>query len=230
MRTLILNLRQLGVLVIVAVLLSACAIGRSVIEVSPPTSATSDGATAVKITAVKITEVRDLRRFSVNPRDPSQPSLGDAAEINDPKVTSRAVGRKRGGFGAALGDVTLPEGTTVAGLVREAARTALQDKGYRIVGETSPDYAAALPLALDVEQFWAWFTPGFVSVTASFKTRVIMTGGPLIRSAREAVDAGASRSDIAVTEAVWTDVILTGLVDLVAKFKEKIRAPAEIPR
>ncbi|HJS31729.1 MAG TPA: flagellar biosynthesis protein [Alphaproteobacteria bacterium] len=229
MRTLISTLQRLAVSTILAVVLSACAIGRSVIEVSPPASATSGGIAAVKI-AVKITEVRDLRRFSINPRDPSQPSLGDAAEINDPKVTARAVGRKRGGFGAALGDVTVPEGTTVAGLVREAARTALQDKGYRIVGETSPDYAAALPLALDVEEFWAWFTPGFVSVTASFKTRVIMTGGPLVRSAREAVDAGASRSVIAVTEAVWTDVIQTGLVDLVAKMRERIRDPSEIPR
>jgi hypothetical protein len=156
--------------------------------------------------------------------------LGDAAEINDPKVIARAVGRKRGGFGAALGDVALPEGTTVAGLVRNATQTALQDKGYRVVNETSPDYAAALPLALDIEQFWAWFTPGFVSVTASFKTRVIMTGSPVFRNAREAIDAGANRSDIAVTEAVWTDVIQTGLADLVAKMRERIRDPSEIPR
>ena len=124
----------------------------------------------------------------------------------------------------------MPEGTTVAGLVRNAMQTALQDKGFRVVNETSPDYAAALPLALDIEQFWAWFTPGFVSVTASFKTRVIMTGSPVLRSAREAIDAGANRSDIAVTEAVWTDVIQTGLADLVAKMRERIRDPSEIPR
>lgn len=224
-RRLISPLRRIAVLTILAMVLSACALGRSVIEVAPPASAVSAGSVAVKVT-----EVRDLRQFSVNPRDPSQPSLGDAAEINDPKVTARAVGRKRGGFGAALGDVALPEGTTVAGLVRNAMQTALQDKGYRVVNETSPDYTTALPLALDIEQFWAWFTPGFVSVTASFRTRVIMTGSPLVRSAREAIDAGANRSDIAVTEAVWTEVIQTGLADLVAKMKEKIRAPSEIPR
>ncbi len=225
MRRLFSLVRPLAIPTLLAASLSACALGRSVIEVAPPASAASVGTAAVKVT-----EVRDLRRFTVNPRDPSEPSLGEAAEINDAKITSRAVGRKRGGFGAALGDVALPEGATVAGLVRGAAQAALQDKGYRIVDETSPDYAAALPLALDIEQFWSWFTPGFVSVTASFKSRVVMKGDPLVRNSREAVDAGATRSDIAVTEAVWTDVVQTGLADLVAKMKERIRTPSEIQR
>ncbi len=219
------SLRPIAVPILIAVTLSACALGRSVIEVTPPASAASSGTAAVKIT-----EVRDTRRFTINPRDPSEPSLGEAAEINDPKITARAVGRKRGGFGAALGDVALPEGTTVAGLVRGAAQTALQDKGYRIVNETSPDYAAALPLALDIDQFWAWFTPGFFSVTATFKARVVMKGDPLIGAAPTTADGFASRSGLAVTEADWTDVVQKGLADLTARMSERIKAPAEIPR
>ena len=225
MRRLISLLRPLAIPTLLAASLSACALGRSVIEVVPPASAASAGTAAVKVT-----EVRDLRRFTVNPRDPSEPSLGEAAEINDATITARAVGRKRGGFGAALGDVALPEGTTVAGLVRGAAQTALQDKGYRVVNESSPDYAAALPLALDIEQFWAWFTPGFVSVTASFKTRVVMKGDPLVGGAPTTVDGAAFHSDIAVTEAVWTEVVQKGLADLTTKMRERIKTPSEIPR
>ena len=217
-------LRPLVIPILLVVSLSACALGRSVIEVTPPASAAIAGTAAVKIT-----EVRDTRRFTVNPRDPSEPSLGEAAEINDPKITARAIGRKRGGFGAALGDVALPEGSTVAGLVRDAAQTALQDKGYRVVNETSPDYAAALPLALVVDRFWAWFTPGFFSVTATFKASVVMTGDPLIGGTPMSADGFASTSGLAVTESDWTDVVQRGLADLTARMRERIKAPAEIP-
>src|SRR5689334_551286 len=96
--------RVLALPVLAALLASGCALGRSVIDVKAPArSAVASGP------AVKIVEVRDIRRFEVDPGDPSQPSLGDAAEIKDAKITERAIGRKRGGFGNALGDLALPD-------------------------------------------------------------------------------------------------------------------------
>ncbi len=219
-------LRLLALPILLGTALSACALGRSVVDIKAPASVAAAGETAVKIT-----EVSDSRHFTVNPRDPSEPSLGDAAEINDPKITARAIGRKRGGFGGAFGDVVLPEGATVAGLVRDAAQTALQDEGYRIVSEGSPDYAGALPLALDVEQFWGWYTPGFASVDVSFKSRIIMTGDPLVGSGAANAEGFANySSSVGIFESDWAELVKNGLADLTAKMKQRIKAPSEISK
>jgi hypothetical protein len=158
--------------------LSACATSRSVISVDVP----NRGPEAAGVPA-KIIEVVDSRKFSVDPHNPSLPSIGNASEITDPKLTSRAVGRKRNGFGAALGDIVLPEGQAVPGLVRSAAQQALREKGYRVVEPDSPDYAAAAPLALNIEQFWTWMRPGFSELKFYFEASVTIKGSDLPGSA-----------------------------------------------
>lgn len=212
--------RAIVVPILFGLALSACALGRSVVEVSPtpiPTATESKG-------FARIVEVRDLRQFTENPRDPSSPSLSSASDIGDPKITSRAIGRKRGGFGAAFGDVVLPEGQTVSELVRGAATRALQERGYAVVDQSSPNYAAALPLALDIEQFWAWFTPGFFEVTVEFKAAVDMRGDTLV-GAPDTANAYATYGTVAVFESTWAYIVATGLDDLVGKMKEHIKAP-----
>jgi hypothetical protein len=140
--------------------------GRSVIDVNVPQAAAPDAGQPLKIVAV-----RDLRKFDVNPLDPSKPSIGAAKEIQDTKITSHAIGRKRGGYGNAMGDLALPESKTAASVVRDAVRTALQRRGYRVVEESSSDYGRALPMSVDVDQFWAWMKPGFVELTLTLTPR-----------------------------------------------------------
>ncbi len=222
-------LRPLLTLIVVAVGasgLTACALSRSVIDLPPaaPTIAMPPAGIA------KIVEIRDRRTFDVNPSDPSRPSLGSADEIKDPAITSRAIGRKRNAYGQALGDVVLPENRTVVDVVREAARRALQERGWAVVEPASGEYARALPLSLDVDQFWAWFTPGFWAVTVRFVGLVEMTGDPLIGATSSQAAATSAVETGAAFESVWAETITKGVEDLTAKMKERIRTPAEVPR
>ena len=215
------SLKLVLVSVFFALTLSACATNRSVITVQAPT-----GEQPKSTYFVKITEVRDLRQFSVNPRDPSLPSLGSAEEIQDPKITGRAVGRKRNGFGMALGDVTVPETTSVAGLVGDAARKALQDRGYVVVDQTSPQYANAMPLAIDIQQFWTWISLGAFEGTFTFDATVGMNGNGLMAANPTVVKSQTIVTSMAGTDAIWTRTIQTGLNDLAEKIKAQIKAPA----
>lgn len=220
------SLKSIAIVALLGLTLSACALGRSEIDVKSPASMAAEGTTAVKIT-----EVRDSRVFTAAPKDPSEPSLEKAAELDDPKITARAVGRKRGGFGAVLGDVVLPEGITVVGLVRDAAQAALQDKGYKVVDQSSPDYSSALPLALDIDKFWAWVSPGFTSVDVSFKSRIVMTGDPLVGAEPVSAEGFANYSSgVGIFESDWTALIQKGLEDLAVKMKSRIKTPSEIGR
>jgi hypothetical protein len=197
--------------------LSACAIDRSVVEIkSPATSAAPTKSVA------KITEIRDLRQFETNPPQAWMPSLGDANEVKDPKFTSRAIGRKRNGYGMAMGDVMLPENTNVAALVRNAAVRALQDKGYRVVDQTSPEFAMAAPLTIEIEQFWAWVQLGFFEGAMNFEARTKLAG-PLVDQ-NPAVVSGTHRKMVgAAFESYWIEVVQNGLEDLVEKIKTRIK-------
>jgi hypothetical protein len=131
-------------------LLAGCAVGRSTVEITPPSAVNPDGGAYARIISVD-----DLRKFEVKPDDAGTPSLQNATEITDPGITARALARKRGGFGMALGDILLPPGQSVAGLIRAAARKALADKGYAVVEAGSPHYGTAVPINIDIVQFWS---------------------------------------------------------------------------
>lgn len=234
------SLKLIIAIAFVALSVSACATSRSVLPIAAPVSEQPKSGSFVKIT-----EIRDLRQFSVNPSDPSMPSLGSAEEIQDPKITSRALGRKRNGYGMALGDVMLPETTSVTALVRDSAKKALQDKGYVVVDENSPDYARAAPLTMDVEQFWAWLGWGFTEFTFTFDTKIGMKGGGNVLATDPAmVQSQTVVKSIAGTESVWTRVIQTGVNEMAEQMKVHIKpasgaplvsqadplaAPAEVP-
>lgn len=218
------NLKLVIMTAFVALSVSACATNRSVIPIAAPVGEQpKSGALA------KIGEVRDLRQFSINPGDPSMPSLGSADEIQDAKVTGRAVARKRNTFGQALGDVALPETVSVASLVRDAARKALQDKGYMVVDEGSPDSARALPLAIDVQEFWAWMQPGFTSLTFTFNSALGLKGGGLL-----VTDPSVAKSQTVVTsafgtESVWTQTVQNGVNEMTEQIKLHIKPAAGAP-
>ncbi len=140
-------------------------------------------------------------------------------------ITSRALARKRGSYGNALGDIVLPEGRTVAGLVKGAMQKALQDKGYRVVEEGSPDYARAVPVSVDVQRLWAWFTPGFAAITVECQSAVTMTGGAFTSQSPPPIEGYAMVSGFGAFESTWADVIKRSLDDLTEKMKAQIKSP-----
>ena len=206
---------------VLAWLMSGCAATRSTFDV-PIAQAPSDPARGF----VKITQVRDQRRFEAAPRNPSTPSLQNPEEIGDPAITSRAIARKRGGYGNAMADILLPEGRTVEQLVREAVTKAVQEKGYAVVSEPSPAFARALPLAVDIQQFWSWATPGFWQMSTEFEGILLLKSEALLVSPQEVVRGYSIVKGMVITDDVWQQVMQQGVADLVDQVKAKVKSPA----
>jgi hypothetical protein len=215
------SIRHLGVFLwpaVLALLLSGCAVGRSTVEITPPSAINPVGGAYAKIV-----DVDDLRKFEAAPGDPQTPSLENASEITDPGITARAVGRKRGGFGKALGDLVLPPGQSVAGLVRAAAGKALADKGYTVVEAGSPNYATAAPLSVDIVQFWAWFSPGFATVHIDFQGSLTLRGTRLLDREPTTVTSHVTHEGLAIFESDWTDLVQRGVADLSQRIEETVK-------
>jgi hypothetical protein len=171
---------------------------------------------------VKIVGVKDLRHFEASPRDPSIPSLQNAAEINDPAITSRAVARKRGGFGPAMADILLPEGRNVEQLVREAVTRAVIEKGYAVVDDRSPEFGKALPLQVDIQQFWSWFIPGFFLRSLEFEGILRLQSPVLIGGNDETVRGYSIVKSMVATDTEWHQVMQQGIQDVIVKIKARV--------
>jgi len=177
-----------------------------------------------------ITQVRDARRFEERPLDPSVPSLWDAEELKNPAITSRAIARKRDGWGMALGDVLLPEGRTVEQVVREAVTKALREKGYAVVDERSADREQALPLEVTIQQFWSWASPGIPLMSAEFEGILVMRSSALLNNEEELVRGHARIRAFGIGDGQWLIVMRQGLDDLALRVRGRIRDPEAIKR
>src|SRR5262245_65653082 len=109
-----------------AVFVGGCAINRSVLKVQVQPS--TDPASGQEVSIMKVT---DNRIFELKPAKPSTPSL-KAGDVTNKAITSRAVARKRNGWGMTMGDILLPEGRTVEDLVKEALTKAFRESGYKV--------------------------------------------------------------------------------------------------
>ena len=210
----------LPAIITLTLLSTGCAIGRWTIDVS----VTETQQVPAKGFA-KILEVKDVRRFEAAPRNPSVPSLQSSTEISDRAITSRAVGRKRGGFGKAFGDILLPEGRTVEQVVREATTKALAEKGYAVIDERSPEFAKALPVNIEIQQFWSWMTPGFWQVSVEFEGIVLLKGEVLAGSSEETVRGYSVIKTMAATGSRWQEAMQNGVQDMIDKMKTKLQSP-----
>ena len=202
--------------------LYGCAAGRSVVTVTMDA-----GRNPEKGTAVRIQEVTDLRRFMVRPPSADMPSLMEDNEIHDKAITSRAVGRKRGGFGNALGDVVLQEGMTVQKLVEAATARAFRESGYRVLDSGDPGHAQAVPVSVRIDQFWSWFSPGFAAVTVSFRGVLFLKGDvPPIANGKIA-NTQVQEQMAAVFEDDWKAIVQKGLNDLVVRMKDVLQPASQ---
>jgi hypothetical protein len=125
--------------------------------------------------AVTFIRVTDKRIFEKAPRVASVPSV-KGGEIGDKAITSRAIARKRGGTGMAMGDILLPEGRTVEDVVREALTKSFRDAGYRVMDGAPGSNDEVVPIEADIEQFWSWVTPGVWVFSLEFEAKVRIKG------------------------------------------------------
>jgi len=152
---------------------SGCVTGRRSfgVDVPPAESYTKNSAKGT----ISIGQVSDERHFENKPDEPSTPSINGDVNLLTPDARSTFIGRQRGSFGHAWGDITLPEGQTVQGKVAELIREGLKRRGFEVVtsGETGGVATA------QVEKFWTWMSPGFwaLSFEAQIKCKVTITRG-----------------------------------------------------
>lgn len=200
-------------------LLAGCASSRSVVSLDVPQMAAPVGADAGPV--VRIAKVEDARQFEAAPATPDIPSLSDG-NITDKAATSRAFARKRNTYGKAMGDVSLPEGQTVADVVGSAVSAGFRNAGYRVLTPTDPGYDQAPVVNATVKQFWSWFQPGFWSVAIHCKAEVEVKA-PLA-GLQSGIAANATVEDHmqAVFESDWQKVASEGLADLTKDLAQKL--------
>jgi hypothetical protein len=214
----IVSLRNLMLIAALAVL-AGCATSRSEVKLGDTDSVNKFAVTKSKV--VLIRSVTDERQFEQSPDDPSTPSLGgEGANGASGDIKARAIGRKRGGFGKALGDVLLENGQTVAGVVRENLTAAFKQAGYKTTSSAADAGPSPMIVDVHIKQFWAWVQPGFWAMTLSshITTDLEISG----TAAPAVVSVSEKESRQLVTDSAWIEIVDKALKD----YREQASAKA----
>lgn len=149
-----------------ALLHTGCVVGRRTVSI--PVTPLAAPAEATK-GEVHIASVTDNRKFENKPDKPSTPSIdGDVATLT-PEQKDSMIGRQRGGFGNAMGDVDAAEGQSATKQSRLLIEAALKSRGYKI----SDSPTAGVSVDVSVDRFWAWSTP--MGMGGTFEARINCT-------------------------------------------------------
>jgi hypothetical protein len=191
---------------------------------APPAAPAATPVPAVQSTPVAmIRVVQDVRVFEQDAEDPSVPSLASGG----PPVTSiaeksRVVARERTSFGKPTGNVQLPNEGTVTGVIGENLSAALAQAGYTLGDASSADQGVT-DVSVRVRQFWAWFEPGFWSITlhARIVTEIELGGhDPLL------VEGSAEHTGKLAGETAWSAVMDKALAAWREQLAAKLPPPA----
>jgi hypothetical protein len=156
------------VLIGVLALEAGCVVGRRTIDlpIAAPATAPPQARGHIYIAAVT-----DARAFQNKPDDPSTPSIdGDVGTLTAADK-DHMIGRQRNGFGHAMGDIALPTGDSVTQRTRALLAQGLARAGYLI--STSPGAPNTATVAIN--EFWAWSTPGFATISFEAKINCTLT-------------------------------------------------------
>lgn len=153
-------------LIVVLALNAGCATGRRTIALDVPASPVA----AASKGAIAITQVTDERHFENKPAQASTPSIdGDVNAVSRDKLKTM-IGRQRGGFGAALGDVALTPPATVETESKALIAEGLKRRGYTVGANSGGD-----SVDVAIKEFWAWFRPGFAEIAFEADIRTVLS-------------------------------------------------------
>ncbi len=153
-------------LIVICALSAGCATGRRTIALNAPVSTV---ATADK-GAISITKVTDERHFENKPSQASTPSIDGDVNTASRETLKTMIGRQRGGFGAALGDVALTPPATVETEVQALIAEGLKRRGYTVGANSRGD-----SVDVAIKEFWAWFRPGFAEIAFEADIRTVLS-------------------------------------------------------
>lgn len=200
--------------------LSGCAGGRTVLDLRVAAPPAPGGGRAVRLV-----KVVDARQFAAAPATAAVPSLFNGGEWRDAQRTARAVAQARDRDGRVTGDLLLPAGRTVADVVRETVAAALGDRGYVVLAPEASAPADAIPLEVEIRQFWAWCTPGSWTATLEFRACLVLTGELVTEPQAEPVLSHSELHTSHADAAHWRAAFAAGLKDLRARLGERFRSP-----
>ncbi len=143
--------------VLFLVLLTGCVLGRRTVDLPIQSISHSPEGKGV----VFIGSIVDNRIFQNKPSDPSIPSIDGDVHSLTPQQKGMMIGRQRGGFGNAAGDVALPANDSVISRTRQLLEEGFKKRGYLITSDSNALNSATAIINL----FWGWFTPGFWTIT-----------------------------------------------------------------
>ncbi len=150
----------------ICALTAGCATGRRTIDLNVPSSAVA----VAEKGKIAITRVTDERHFENKPAQASTPSIDGDVNAASRDTLKTLIGRQRGGFGAALGDVALTPPATVETEAQALVAEGLKRRGYRVGASPGEDSVEVL-----VKEFWAWFRPGFAEIAFEADIRTVLT-------------------------------------------------------
>jgi len=206
-----------ALLLLAALVMSGCATSRGTmaLTVAPANVSSSSGI------PVYVDQIVDKRVFEDKPGQPSTPSLkGGKATSASEEIKSKAVARKRNTYGRALGDILLDGDQTVVGVMRDLLRESFHGAGYVVVDDRSKLGDKGLEVNVDIEKFWAWFTPGFFAVAMESQIETTLHVTQAGESRRVDVRAYGKNSGQSGREGNWIEAYRRGFEDYKAKLKE----------
>lgn len=153
-------------LIVICALTTGCATGRRTIALNVPTSTVA----VAEKGRISITRVTDERHFENKPAQASTPSIDGDVNAVSRETLKTMIGRQRGEFGAALGDVALTPPATVETQAQALVTEGLKRRGYAVGTSSSGDSVEVL-----VKEFWAWFRPGFAEIAFEADIRTVLS-------------------------------------------------------
>ena len=200
-----------------ALMLGGCATNRSALDIKVPKAeqAQSNGR------QVFINSVVDKRLFQISPPSPDIPSL-DPSEDQTDKIKMRAIGRKRNGFGKALGDILLKDGETVQSLTDKSIKQAFADKGYTVITSKEAVTKDTYIVDANIQKFWAWMNPGFWQITLSSEVSTDLTVKSPKGTTNQQISVKAADGYQVATENNWMEIIQKSIELYINDLKSKI--------
>lgn len=200
-------------------LLAGCATSRSVVTLNQPQVKEQAPTQSV---AIRLDNVTDARAFDPAPPNPNTPSLASDS-IDDTALRARAIGRKRNTYGKALGDIMLPENSSVTDVVGSAVAVGFRNAGYRVLNKGDAGFDQAVPVTVRIDQFWCWLEPGFWQISLHNESQVKLSGDlPQLQPKLE-VQATANLSSGAAFESDWQAAASQGLSALATNISDALQ-------
>ena len=209
------KLLQLIAVVFLIIFLTGCAgLGRRTIDLSIPSLPKSAGEKG----QIFIGGIEDNRIFENDPSDAFVPSIDGDVNSLTPKEKGMMIGRQRGTYGNAMGDVALPADHSVVERTRGLLKEGFKRRGYTI----SSDSNAANSASATIDQFWAWFTPGFMMFTFEARVNCTITLTNADDSSTIVVEGYGSNKGQVASDGNWQVAYSRAFLDFLSKLDSRL--------